>query len=202
MKRTFDVAVALIGVVVTSPLVALGALAIKLESPGPAIYRSERVGRNGQPFWMYKLRTMRVNADRVGPAVTGARDPRVTSVGRFLRRTKMDELPQLFNVVRGDMSLVGPRPEAPEFVQLYTPGQQLVLSVRPGMTGPAALAYINEEEMLGEGDAEARYIKSVMPAKLNLDLEYVRSSSFAGDLKILVKTIEYIVTRPRDSSTM
>ena len=195
MKRTFDVVVALAGLVVTSPLVAVGALAIKLESPGPAFYRSVRVGRAGQPFRMYKLRTMRANTDRDGPAVTGARDTRVTSVGRFLRRTKMDELPQLFNVMRGDMSLVGPRPEAPEFVRHYTPEQKKVLSVRPGMTGPAAIAYINEEEMLGEGDAEARYINSVMPAKLTLDLEYVRSSTFAGDLKILARTVVRIVTR-------
>jgi lipopolysaccharide/colanic/teichoic acid biosynthesis glycosyltransferase len=195
MKRTFDVVVATVGLVVTSPLVALGAVAVKLESPGPAFYRSARVGRGGQPFDMYKLRTMRVNADREGPAVTGARDPRVTSVGRFLRRTKMDELPQLLNVLLGDMSLVGPRPEAPDFVRYYTPEQQRVLSVRPGMTGPAAIAYIDEEQMLGETDAEARYIKSVMPQKLAIDLEYMQSSSFAGDLKILARTIWLIVRR-------
>lgn len=195
MKRTFDVLVGAVGLVVTSPLVALGAVAVKLESPGPAFYRSARVGRGGRQFRMYKLRTMRVNADREGPAVTGARDPRVTSVGRFLRRTKIDELPQLLNVLRGDMSLVGPRPEAPEFVRYYTPEQQRVLLVRPGMTGPAAIAYINEEELLGESDAEARYIKSVMPQKVAIDLEYLQSSSFAGDLKILARTIWLLVRR-------
>ncbi len=193
MKRTFDVVVAIAGIVVTSPLVALGAVAVKLESPGTAFYRSARVGRGGRPFRMYKLRTMQVNADREGPAVTGARDPRVTSVGRFLRRTKIDELPQLLNVLRGDMSLVGPRPEVPDFVRYYTPEQQRVLTVRPGMTGPAAIAYINEEELLGESDAEARYIKSVMPQKLAIDLEYLQSSSFAGDLKILARTIRLLV---------
>ena len=197
MKRALDVAVSLVGLVITSPVVAAAAIAVKLESPGPAFYRGARVGRDGQPFHMLKLRTMRVNADREGPAVTGARDPRVTSVGRVLRRMKADELPQLLNVLRGEMSLVGPRPESPDFVKLYTPEQRQVLAVRPGMTGPAAIAYIDEEEMLGEDDAEATYVKSMMPAKLALDLEYVRSSSFAGDLKILARTAWLVLSRPR-----
>src|SRR5438477_13130635 len=119
MKRALDVAVSLVGLVITSPVVAAAAIAVKLESPGPAFYRGARVGRDGQPFQILKLRTMRVNADRDGPAVTGARDPRVTSVGRILRRMKADELPQLVNVLRGEMSLVGPRPESPDFVKLY-----------------------------------------------------------------------------------
>jgi len=196
MKRTFDIVVALAGLAVTSPVLAIAALAVKLESPGPVFYRGARVGRDGQPFQILKLRTMRVNADRDGPAVTGARDPRVTSVGRILRRMKADELPQLVNVLRGEMSLVGPRPESPDFVKLYTSEQRKVLSVRPGITGPAAIAYINEEEMLGEGDAEAAYVKAVMPEKLALDLEYLRSPSFAGDLKILARTAWRIVNRP------
>src|SRR5256885_1691543 len=197
MKRALDVAVSLVGLVITSPVVPAAAIAVKRESPGPAFYRGARVGRDGQPFQMFKLRTMRLNADREGPAVTGAGDPRVTSVGRVLRRTKADELPQLLNVLRGEMSLVGPRPESPDFVKHYTPEQRQVLTVRPGMTGPAAIAYINEEEMLGGGDAEATYVKSVMPAKLALDLEYVRSSSFAGDLEILARTAWLVLSRPR-----
>ncbi len=148
LKRTFDVAGALIGLVVTSPFVLLAAVAVKLESPGPAFYRGARVGLDGRPFNVIKLRSMRVGADREGPSVTVAADPRVTRVGRVLRRSKVDELPQLINVVRGDMSLVGPRPEHPDYVRLFTPEQKAVLSVRPGITGPAAIAYIDEEALL------------------------------------------------------
>ncbi len=197
MKRAFDFTVALAGLVMTSPVMLVAAGLVKLDSEGPAIYRANRVGRDGRVFQMYKLRTMQVNADRAGAAVTSARDPRVTRVGRVLRRLKIDELPQLINVVRGDMSLVGPRPEAPEFVQRYTPDQRRVLSIRPGITGPAALAYLEEEQMLAQGDVESIYVSSVMPAKLEIDLEYVRHSSFRGDLKVLAETVWRVFARRR-----
>jgi len=195
VKRAFDATVAAVGLVLTSPVVAVAAVVVKLDSPGPAIYRGPRIGRDGKPFHIYKLRTMRVDAASQGAAVTGAKDPRVTSVGRLLRRTKLDELPQLLNVLRGEMSLVGPRPEAPDFVKHYTAEQQMVLSVRPGITGLASIAYLDEEEILGEGDPERRYIDSVMPQKLALELEYVRSASFGGDLKILARTVWLVLKR-------
>jgi lipopolysaccharide/colanic/teichoic acid biosynthesis glycosyltransferase len=196
VKRAFDLAVALLGLVITSPIVLAAAIAVKLESPGPAFYSGPRVGRNGEPFKIHKLRTMRVGADGIGPAVTAADDSRVTSVGRFLRRTKTDELPQLVNVLKGEMSLVGPRPEHPDYVRHYTLEQRLGLSVRPGMTGPTVLAFIDEEQLLRGGDAEAVYLKDVMPQKLALDLDYVRTASFAGDLRILLKTALLLLRRP------
>lgn len=179
----------------TSPLIAAAGILVKLESSGPAFYRGQRIGRDGRPFRIYKLRTMREGANTRGPAVTGARDPRVTTLGRFLRRTKLDELPQLLNVIRGDMSLVGPRPEAPEYVQRYTDEQRKVLSVRPGITGAASIAFMNEEELLGEQDPESVYVRTVMPRKLDLELAYVRSATFGGDLKILGRTLWGLVRR-------
>jgi lipopolysaccharide/colanic/teichoic acid biosynthesis glycosyltransferase len=163
-------------------------IAVKLSSPGPAIYGGTRVGRNKKEFRIYKLRTMRQGADKMGPAITAGDDPRITPTGRVLRRLKLDELPQLLNVLRGDMSLVGPRPEAPKYVAHYTPDQLRLLSVRPGITGPAALAYINEEEILRGGDAESAYLSRVMPMKLAIDLRYVDTATFAGDLRILAQT--------------
>ena len=195
MKRSFDLLIALIGLVVTSPVVLVAAMVVKLSSPGPAFYSGPRVGRNGAVFQIHKLRTMRVGADRSGPAITAGGDTRVTSVGAWLRRTKADELPQLFNVFMGEMSLVGPRPEHPEFVKHYTAEQRSVLSVRPGMTGPTALAFIDEEKALGGNEPEATYLKVVMPAKLALDLDYVKTASFVGDLGILLKTALVVVRR-------
>jgi lipopolysaccharide/colanic/teichoic acid biosynthesis glycosyltransferase len=195
MKRAFDLVVALLGLVATSPIILAAAVAVKLESSGPAFYSGPRVGRNGEPFRIHKLRTMRARADGLGPAVTAADDVRVTGVGRLLRRTKADELPQLFNVLKGEMSLVGPRPEHPDYVKRYTPEQRLGLSVRPGMTGPSAIAFIDEEEILRGGDPETTYVKVVMPQKLALDLDYVRTATFAGDLRILLATARLVVRR-------
>lgn len=188
MKRAFDVAVASAGLVVTSPLLLVAAIAIKATSPGPALYRGVRVGRDGRTFHILKLRTMRAGADTRGPALTTSGDARVTPVGRFLRRTKFDELPQLLNVIRGDMSLVGPRPEHPDFVQHYSHEQRQVLAVRPGITGPSSLEYMREEEMLTGPDPVALYITTIMPRKLALDLDYVRSATFEGDMRILAQT--------------
>ena len=196
MKRTFDVVAASLGLAMTSPLILAAAVAVKLESNGPAFYSGTRVGRNGRLFRIHKLRTMRVDAGSSGPAVTAADDVRVTALGRWLRRTKADELPQLLNVVKGEMSLVGPRPEHPDYVRHYTSEQRRLLAVRPGMTGPTALAYLDEEEALRGGDAEAVYVREVMPRKLAADLEYIEKATFAGDLKILGQTGLALITRP------
>ena len=189
MKRVFDVAVAGCGLVVLSPLLLLASIAVKAGSPGPVLYRGVRVGRNGDEFHIYKFRTMRVGADRQGPPLTSANDARVTGIGRLLRHTKFDETPQLLNVLRGEMSLVGPRPEHPDFVRHYSEAQRQVLSVRPGITGPTALAFLREEEMLKDGDPIATYVTSIMPRKLAMDLEYVRTATFAGDLRLLAATV-------------
>ena len=195
LKRTFDVACALIGLVLTSPFVILAALAVKLDSPGPAFYRGARVGLGGRPFNIIKVRSMRIGSDREGPQVTVAADSRITRVGRVLRRSKLDELPQLVNVIKGEMSLVGPRPEHADYIKLYTPEQMAVLSVRPGITGPGALAYIDEEALLSGAHAETIYEREVMPRKLALDLDYVAHHSFAGDLRILGRTAAYVFRR-------
>lgn len=200
MKRAFDLTVAMLGLVVTSPVVAAAMVAVKLGSPGPAFYSGTRVGRDGTLFKIHKLRTMRVGADSDGPAVTAGDDPRVTGVGRLLRHTKLDELPQLFNVVRGEMSLVGPRPEHPDYVEHYTADQRRLLTVRPGITGPAALAFINEEEELRGGQPESTYLNDVLPRKLALELQYFEHASFGGDLAILLKTALLVFGRPFVSS--
>ena len=193
MKRLFDVAISAAGLVMTSPVILIAALAVKLESQGPAFYSGPRVGKDGRTFRLLKLRTMRQQA--AGPAVTAGDDPRITSVGRLLRRTKIDELPQLFNVLRGDMSLVGPRPEDPKYVAMYSPEQRRVLAVRPGITGPTVLAFINEEELLRGGDAESLYVTNVMPQKIAADLQYVQSATFARDFSILAKTFGAVIAR-------
>jgi len=195
VKRVFDFGVALGGLVVLSPLLLAAAGLVRLSSPGPALYRGVRVGRDGRTFQILKLRTMRTGADTQGPAVTTAADARVTPVGRFLRQTKFDEVPQLVNVLRGDMSLVGPRPEHPDFVKHYSEEQRRVLSVRPGLTSPAALAYIREEEMLADADPVAQYVTTIMPRKLALDLDYIRDATFPGDLKIIGRTLARVIVR-------
>jgi lipopolysaccharide/colanic/teichoic acid biosynthesis glycosyltransferase len=195
VKRAFDFAVSGLGLVMTSPIILAAAIAVKLDSKGPAFYQGPRVGRHGKVFQIYKLRTMQVGAEGIGPAVTASDDRRVTAVGRLLRRTKADELPQLLNVLKGEMSLVGPRPEHPEYVKHYPPDERDSLKVRPGMTGPSALAFIDEETMLEGGDPEATYLERIMPRKLALDREYVRTASFGGDLRILLQTGALVVVR-------
>ena len=192
MKRAFDIIVAALGLAVTSPVVAAAAVAVKLDSTGPAFYNGPRVGRGGTVFQMHKLRTMR---SAPGPAVTAGDDPRITQVGRFLRRTKIDELPQLLNVVKGEMSLVGPRPEHPSYVERYTPEQRRLLNVRPGITGPASLAYIDEEARLSGIAAEDRYLTELMPEKLALELAYLDRASFGSDLGILFQTASSVLRR-------
>jgi lipopolysaccharide/colanic/teichoic acid biosynthesis glycosyltransferase len=193
VKRCFDLAVATLALTLLSPLLAALAVLVRATSPGPVLYRSERVGRGGSTFRMVKLRTMVADADRRGPLVTAGDDPRITPLGRVLRHTKLDELPTLWNVIRGDMSLVGPRPENPRSAALYSPEQRRILSVRPGITSPASVAYRHEERILaGAADLDSAYYQ-VMQAKLALDLDYVDRQSLWLDLRILGKTVAAIV---------
>ena len=196
MKRLFDILASGLGLLVLSPLFLVLAVWIPLDSPGPVFYRQTRVGRGGRDFRIFKFRTMRVGADKGSLVTIGGRDPRVTRVGAFLRRLKLDELPQLLNVLVGDMSLVGPRPEVRKYVDLYTPEQSHVLDVRPGMTDAASIKYRNESELLGQvKDPEDYYIHVILPDKLAINLDYVRNHSFWGDIKLIFKTIWTVVAR-------
>src|SRR2546429_2712399 len=188
MSRAADVAIAGVLLVLVAPLLAVVSCAILLTSGRPVVYRGPRVGRDGRPFHILKLRTMRPDSD-AGRHVTVAGDDRVTRVGRLLRLTKLDELPQLVNVLRGDMALVGPRPESPRYVARYTPEQRAVLSVRPGITGAAQVAYSQEERLLAGPDPEAVYLGAIMPDKLAIDLAYVRRRSAWLDLRLIALTL-------------
>ena len=189
IKRTFDIVVSLLAIALALPFWALVAVAVKLDSPGPVFYHATRTGQGGRPFTMFKFRTMVQGAAASGPAVTRGGDPRITRVGRILRDLKIDETPQLVNVLRGEMSIIGPRPEHPRYVAHYTPEQRRVLAVRPGIAGPAAVRYRHEEKLLAAagGDVEAVYLTTIMPEKLRLDLEYVERQSFLYDLRLLVQ---------------
>ncbi len=191
-KRAFDVLVSLAALILLSPLLIGVALAIKLGSPGPIFYRAVRVGKAGVPFKLYKFRSMVVNADRLGAGITTANDTRITGIGRILRRTKLDELPQLINVLRGEMSLVGPRPEDPRYVALYTPEQRRVLAVRPGITSMASVRYRHEETLLSGADWEQVYIQQIMPDKLAIDLAYVERATLLSDLGVLWQTVRAV----------
>jgi lipopolysaccharide/colanic/teichoic acid biosynthesis glycosyltransferase len=189
LKRMFDIIVALIGLIVFSPLLVIIAVLIKLDSSGPVFYRALRAGQDGRLFRMYKFRTMVVDADKMGPALTYDRDPRITRVGARLRDARIDEIPQLINVLMGDMSMVGPRPEAPCYVEMYTPEQREVLRAKPGMTGPAQVVFRHEEEELTNVmDLDAEYMNVVLPPKLALDKRYIEEQSLVLDLKILFQT--------------
>lgn len=192
MKRLFDIIASALGLVVLSPFILLIALAVKFTSPGPIVYLGTRVGLHGTDFKLYKFRTMVVDADKKGPMVTGARDTRITPTGRFLRNYKLDELPQLFNVLKGDMSFVGPRPEDPKYVEYYTDEQREVLNVRPGITSPATIEYRHEEEQLDVDDLETYYIENILPAKLAIDLEYARKASLREDISLILKTLKHL----------
>lgn len=208
VKRCLDLLLGALALVLSLPIMAMVAIAVAVDSAGPIVYGARRAGRHGRPFTMWKFRSMASGADRVGPAVTGSYDFRVTRVGAFLRRTKLDELPQLVNVLAGQMSLVGPRPEAPGYVDLWTDEERAVLAVRPGITGPTQVAYIDEEELLA-GDPNAAYESELMHAKLAIDLEYVRDYTLRRDLVILWHTLVSILSagerrsnRPRRRYTL
>ncbi len=195
IKRTFDVCFALIALAALSPLLALVAALILVNDPGPIVYRGERIGRDGVPFQILKFRTMRVRLV-TGAAITVRDDPRVTPVGRALRKLKFDELPQLVNVLRGDMSFVGPRPEAPAYVALYTPDQLRVLRVRPGITGLTQIVYRDESQLLAGSDPEFLYRTVALPAKLQIDLLYLDHQSFWLDVRIIALTAIILIYPP------
>ena len=198
-KRLFDLVVALGGLVVSAPLWPLIALVIRLESTGPTLHRATRVGRGGTPFVLLKFRSMRMGGG--GPGVTAGSDARITLSGRLLRKSKLDELPQLINVVRNEMSLVGPRPEDARYVAWYTPAQLAVLGVRPGITGAAAVAYRHEETILSKAtDVEQAYRLDVLPAKLALELAYLDGRRLSCDLRILAETAVAVFRRATDRS--
>ena len=193
-RRAVDLVVSAAGILLVSPLLLVLACIVKATSPGPALYVQRRVGRRGRPFGLIKLRSM--TATSGGPQITKAGDVRITRVGRFLRATKLDELPQLINVLMGHMSLVGPRAEVPKYVELYTPEQRRVLDAKPGITGPAQVQYIDEERILAaSSDPEATYVNEILPAKLSIDLEYLRSRTVLSDLRILAVTLFRLVRR-------
>ena len=208
LKRPFDVFVSGLGLLALSPVLAGIAAAIRLDSPGPVIYRATRAGRGGLPFTMYKFRTMQTRQDSTATRITTHADRRITRIGRLLRSSRLDELPQLWNVLTGDMSLVGPRPEDPEYVELYSPVDLAVLAVRPGITSLAALLYRDEELLLVGDGWERIYVERVMPAKLAIDRAYVEQQSLWLDLKILAATalaplrLERLVNLDREMSQL
>ena len=196
MKRLFDITASGLGLLVLSPLFLILAVWIKLDSPGPVFYRQVRVGRGNKDFRLFKFRSMRVGSDKKGLITVGGHDPRVTRSGYWIRKYKLDELPQLINVFIGDMSLVGPRPEVRKYVDLYTPEQMHVLDVRPGITDMASIRYRNENELLEQAaDPEQYYRDVVMQDKLRINLEYIADHSFIKDLKIIFMTFKAVVTK-------
>lgn len=201
-KRAFDLILAFLGLVLLSPLLAAVALAIKIDSPGPVFFRQQRVGRGGVPFRIHKFRTMRHDPHGVGPQITVGADARITRVGAFLRRTKLDELPQLVDVLQGSMSLVGPRPEVPRYVALYPAElRDIVLSVRPGITDLASIEFRDEAALLARAtDPEREYVEVVMPRKLALAVRYVRATSLGLDVTILWRTLRLLFAGRRASS--
>jgi len=195
-KHAFDISGALISLIILSPVFLVCTILAKFQSPGPVFYRAKRVGRCGRIFSMYKFRTMFANAESMGSSLTTYKDPRITKIGDFLRRTKLDELPQLLNVLKGDMSIIGPRPEAPAYVKYYNDEQRRVLSVRPGITGPSQLENRNEElKLKGQSNPERYYITKLLPEKLNIDLNYIENQNFILDLQVIFKTIRAVIKR-------
>src|ERR1035438_6707116 len=195
-KRVFDVIASFIGLITLSPVLVLIGLLVALDSRGGILYRGPRTGRGGEPFRIYKFRTMTANAERTGGYSTAKGDPRITRVGRFLRRYKLDELPQLLNVLLGDMSIVGPRPEVPAYTKLYEGEELLILTVRPGITDLSSLKFIHLDEVLGEADADRVYEQQVRPVKNALRVQYVKNQSFRNDISIIVRTLLELTGAP------
>lgn len=191
VKRLFDVCCAAVALVFTAPVLAIAAVAIKLTDPGPVFYRARRVGYLGREFTMFKLRTMRAEESGDGPVITGLHDDRVSRIGRLLRRTKIDELPQLYNILRGDMAIVGPRPEDPTIVRAhYSSGDLETLGVRPGLASPGSIyQYQSGDKMLTGDDPEGRYVDKLLKTKLALDRVYIRHAGLRSDLAIIRRTL-------------
>ncbi len=197
LKRLFDIIVSVMLIVLLIPIFLLISIIIIFNSKGGAIFSQQRVGKNGKLFTLYKFRTMVINQQNKSLLTVGE-DNRITTIGKWLRKTKMDELPQLFNILKGDMSFVGPRPEVPKYVEYYTDEQRKVLSVKPGLTDIASLVYINEsEELARAGNPEEYYIRHILPKKLNLSLQYIEKQNFVTDLVIIFKTVLKILKTNR-----
>jgi lipopolysaccharide/colanic/teichoic acid biosynthesis glycosyltransferase len=193
-KRFIDLLFAIPGFLILSPFFFLVALAIKLESPGPIFFRQIRVGHQGHYFRLVKFRTMLANAEKMGPQITVGKDSRITGIGKLLRKTKVDELPQLFNVIAGEMSLVGPRPEVPRYVSLYSQKDKRVLELMPGITDPASIKYRQESEILAESsDPERTYIEVIMPEKIEINLAYALEATVFSDFKVVLETLRLLV---------
>jgi lipopolysaccharide/colanic/teichoic acid biosynthesis glycosyltransferase len=189
-KQCIDVVFAAAGIALSSPVLFACACAVKFDSPGPVFFRQQRVGQRGRLFTLLKFRSMRVGPEGDQLKITVAGDSRVTPVGRWLRKTKLDELPQLFNVLVGDMSLIGPRPEVPEYVRYYDSTQRAVLQLKPGITGPSSLEFIDEEELLkGESDPHHFYCTQLLPRKVAIDLKYCESANLVSDCSIACRTL-------------
>ena len=194
MIRFFDFILSLVGLVVLAPIFIVLAIWIKMDSQGPVFYKQVRVGQNGIDFGLFKFRSMVVDADKKGLITVGGRDPRITRSGYFIRKYKLDELPQLINVLLGDMSLVGPRPEVRKYVELYTDEQQKVLSVKPGITDYASIEYMDENEILGKSnDPEKTYIEEIMPEKIKYNMKYIQNKNVSEYFKIIFLTLLKIV---------
>jgi len=189
LKRIFDIVGSAIAILLLLPAMLAIALLVKFDSPGPALFRQRRLGRGERLFEMYKFRTMRIDGAEKGPSIKLLADSRVTHVGRILRRFDLDELPNLFNVLKGDMSIVGPRPEVPKYLQYYTADQKRVFSAKPGLTDLGTLAFRNEATLLAGEDPEQIYIKEILPRKILLNLEYIRRQSVLCDLGIILRTL-------------
>ena len=194
MIRFFDFVLSLVGLVILAPIFIVLAVWIKIDSVGPVFYKQIRVGQNGKDFGLFKFRSMVVDADKKGLITVGGRDPRITRSGYFIRKYKLDELPQLINVLVGDMSLVGPRPEVKKYVELYTDEQQKVLSVKPGITDYASIEYMDENEILGKStDPEKTYIEEIMPEKIKYNMKYIKNRSLIEYFKIIFLTVLKII---------
>lgn len=194
MIRFFDFILSLVGLVVLAPIFIVLAIWIKIDSKGPVFYKQVRVGQNGIDFGLFKFRSMVVDADKKGLITVGGRDPRITRSGYFIRKYKLDELPQLINVLLGDMSLVGPRPEVRKYVELYTDEQQKVLSVKPGITDYASIEYMDENEILGKSnDPEKTYIEEIMPEKIKYNMKYIQNKNVSEYFKVIFLTLLKIV---------
>ncbi len=193
-KRVFDIVISLLILLITCPFFLLLALAIKIDSRGPVFYRQVRVGRYGRDFKIFKFRTMVQNADKIGLAITTGHDPRITRVGHLIRKCRLDEFSQLLNVLKGDMSLVGPRPEVRRYVEVYAPEYWATLLVRPGITAPSSIAFRNEDELLSAGgDPETIYVEEILPKKCALNLEYIKKITVCHDVRIMFQTVTAVL---------
>ncbi|RMH20506.1 MAG: sugar transferase [Gammaproteobacteria bacterium] len=201
IKRMVDLAISVPALILLIPIFLLIGIVIRLDSPGPVFFRQVRIGQGGEPFRIHKFRTMVLDAQTKGGALTIGEDPRITRIGKLLRKYKIDELPQLFDVVRGTMSLVGPRPEVPEYVARYSDDQQKVLKLMPGITDPASIKYRNESELLAKArDPECEYCERILPDKIKINLEYAENAGVLSDIGVILSTLKSLVRSNNDAN--